>query len=358
MSMKNLLLNRLKVFLIILIVTSSVSFSQMDVDFIRGGSADAVKIIEAYVAPWANAFGAGLNGSWYNTAKPHKWTGFDITTGINVGFVPSSAETFDISTLGLSPTIVGTGIAPTVAGPNEEGPILSAETSSITLATFRTPPGTGWKMVPVPTAQVGIGLPLGTELKGRFIPRIKIQGGDVSLWGVGIMHSIMQYIPGNKVLPFDVSVFAGYTKISSNVPLNLMPEDGFPANYNSYSESSFEDQTLTGSVEALNACIIGSFNLPVLTIYGGLGYSNTRTNVKLKGYFPTPVPVTTPSPHAEYNDSGVIAGEDFPAIDIESFSGLRANLGIRVKLAVVTIHIDYTRSQYNVLSAGLGVSFR
>jgi hypothetical protein len=356
--MKNPFLKRLQVLMISLILTSSTSFSQWEVDFIRGGSADAVKLIEAYITPWANAFGAGLNGSWYNTAKPHKWLGFDITTGLNVGFVPSSAETFDISTLGLSPVIVGSGIAPTVAGPNEDGPSLSAKAGGVTLATFKTPPGTGWKMVPVPTAQIGIGLPFGTELKARFIPRIHVKGGDVSLWGIGIMHSIMQYIPGNKILPFDVSLFAGYTKLSGNVPLKLMPEGGITTNYTSYSESSFENQKLSGSVDALNACVIGSFNLPVVTFYGGLGYTKTRTNVKLKGYFPTPTAVATPSPHAEYNDTGVIAGEDFPAIDIKSFSGLRANFGIRFKLAVATIHIDYTRSQYDVLSAGLGVSFR
>jgi len=45
-------------------------------------------------------------------------------------------------------------------------------------------------------------------------------------------------------------------------------------------------------------------------------------------------------------------------IDIEDFSGLRANIGLRVKFAVITIHADYTRSQYNVFTAGLGISFR
>lgn len=358
--MKNLFSGKFKLTTLsaVLLFVCTVSFSQIESDFIRGGSADAVKIIEAYITPWINAFGAGLNGSWYNSAKPHKWTGFDITISGNVGIVPSSAETFDISSLGLSPTIVGTGIAPTVAGPDEEGPLLSAEAEGITLASFRTPPGTGWKMVPVPTAQVSIGLPLGTELKGRLIPKINIEGGDVSLWGIGIMHSIMQYIPGNKILPVDVSLFAGYSKLSGNAPLELLPEDGVPVNYSSFTEQSFENQRLSLSVEALNASLIGSVNLSVLTFYGGLGYSKTRTTMALDGYFPTPVVAETPSPHAEYNDSGVIEGKDFPEIDIESFSGLRANAGIRLKLAIVTLHVDYTHSQYSVISAGLGFSFR
>jgi hypothetical protein len=43
---------------------------------------------------------------------------------------------------------------------------------------------------------------------------------------------------------------------------------------------------------------------------------------------------------------------------IENFSGLRANIGLRIKFAIITIHADYTRAQYNVYSTGLGISFR
>ena len=57
-------------------------------------------------------------------------------------------------------------------------------------------------------------------------------------------------------------------------------------------------------------------------------------------------------------NAGVKKGSDFPNMDIKNFSGLRANIGFRLKLAVVTIHVDYTRAQYNVLSTGLGISFR
>jgi hypothetical protein len=77
----------------------------------------------------------------------------------------------------------------------------------------------------------------------------------------------------------------------------------------------------------------------------------------LSGNFPTPTAILT-SPFVQYNDSGVKKGSDFPAVDIKNFSGLRANVGFRLKLAVVTIHVDYTRAQYNVLTTGLGISFR
>ncbi|MGA1976651.1 MAG: DUF6588 family protein [Bacteroidales bacterium] len=340
----------------ILIVSSSVFSQFSDVDFLRSSPADAVKFMQAYVTPWANAFGAGLNGSWYNTAKPHKLGGFDVTFSANVGIVPSSAKTFDISSIGLSSDLSGTGNAPTVAGPKTDGPQMTYSKEGYTLANFTTPPGTNWRFIPVPTLQAGIGLPLGTEIKIRYVPKIDIKDGHVSLWGVGLMHSITQYMPGHKLLPFDISLFAGYTKLSADVPLSLQPDPEIFLNYSTIDPSTyFNDQNMNATVQALNISAIGSINLKVITFYAGLGYSRTSTSVNLEGHYPVP---TLVDGEAEYNDTSIETGSDFPKIDIKNYSGLRTNIGFRIKLAIITIQADYTRAQYNVVSTGLGFSFR
>ena len=363
--MNKLFTKRLLTLVISVSLFSSVTYSQFDkLDFLKSSTADGIKFLEAYMTPWINAFGAGLNGSWYNTAKPHKLGGFDITTALNVGFVPTTAETFDLSTLGLSSNISPTtGTAPTIAGPDESGPLMAYSVSGYELASFRTPPGVAWRYIPVPTLQIGVGLPLGTEVKVRFIPRLTFDNdlihGDIGLWGIGLMHSIMQYIPGGDLLPVDASVFAGYTKLTGNIPVNLQP--GTPQNYTTYNMASFEDQNLEAVVKALNISAIGSVNLAIVTFYAGLGYSKTSTVLHMTGNYPSPVlvtPVLPALPYAEYNDSGVKTGDTFGEINIENFSGLRANVGLRFKFAVLTIHADYTRAQYNVVSAGLGISFR
>ena len=362
--MNKLLTKRFVTLLSAILFISSLSFSQFkDVDFLKGGPVDGVKYIQKYIEPWANAFGAGLNGGWYNTAKPHKFGGFDITTGLNVGMVPSSATSFDVSKIGLT-TLQPTGTSPymasTIAGPNTSGPTtLTEQSGGVTLASFKTPPGTNWKMVPVPIAQVGLGLPFGTEVDVRFIPKISIKDGNISLWGVGLKHSLLQYLPGNKLLPFDVSLFGGYTKLEGNVPISLQPDPNVTQAYTTYDPlKAFKNQNLEITVEAINVGLIASLNLPVITFYGGLGYAKTKTGMELSGNFPLPVAVATPVPHAEYNDSGVKKGSDFKNMDIENFSGLKANIGFRLKLAVITIHADYTKAQYNVFSTGLGISFR
>jgi hypothetical protein len=274
---------------------------------------------------------------------------------LNVGIVPSSDNQFEVSSLGMT-NIKGTGLTPSVSGPQVAGPGMTYEVSGNVLADFNCPGGTDWKYVPVPMVQAGVGLPLGSEIKVRFVPKFRMEGGDFSLWGIGLMHNITQYLPAERFLPFDVSIFGGYTTLAVNLPLNVQPDAEMSAYTAPYDQAStFENQKMNLTVSGINISAIASLNLPVINFYGGLGYSKTSTVVQLGGYFPTPVLEGT---IVEYNNSGVVEGSEFGNLDIENYSGLRATIGFRVKLAVVTIHADYTRAQYNVLSAGLGFSFR
>jgi len=361
--MKKLITNQFWILMSVFLLFSSVSYSQFtNFEFLKSGPVDAAKITEAYITPWANAFGAGANGSWYNTAKPHKFGGFDITLTTNVGMVPSSDNTFDVSKIGLSSLTTGTGLAPTVSGPNVVGPQMTVKQNYAgtlyTVATFNTPKGLDWKLMPYPTLQLGIGLPLGTEVKIRYIPKVTIGGDkdDISSWGIGLMHSIMQYMPGHKLSPFDLSVFGGYTILKGNVKMDLKP--GTPQFYTAYSPTtSFNNQKSGMTVQAWNASAIASVNLRVITFYGGLGYSKTSTEVTMTGNFP--LPTINPSKSLTgpvYEDAGVL--KDFPKLSINNFSGVRVNLGFRLKLGVFTMQADYTRAYYNVVSAGLGLSFR
>lgn len=361
--MKKIANNRLSVLLAAMLLINSSLTAQIQGDFLKGGINDGMKVIEAYMAPWAKAFGAGFSGGWYNTAKPHKFGGFDITFTVSAGMVPDIESTFDLASIDfdhlelVNPS--GPTLAPTIAGESNPGPSLRKVVTSgpyqIEVANFQTPEGTGVGIVPVPMAQVGVGLPFGTEVKGRFIPKVKLFEGDIAMWGIGLKHSIMQYIPGNKLLPVDVSLFGGYTKLSGNMPINIQPDSY--ANFTTYDFTSFSNQNVASSITGWNASVIASLNIPVLTVYGGLGYASSRTVVDITGNIPLPEAdpaISTTGP--VYKDSGVIS--NIEGIDIQDFSGLRANLGVRVKFAIFTIHADYTRSQYNVFTGGFGISFR
>jgi hypothetical protein len=361
--MNKLKTKRLTALAFALVFFSTLSFSQFNMELLKGGVNDGMKITEAFIAPWANAFTAGLNGGWYNTAKPHKFGGFDITASVNVSFVPSSAETFDLKGLKLqdmkfaAPT--ASTLAPTIAGADIVGPALYYEklvgSTPVRVADFRTPAGTAVNYMITPTAQIGIGLPLGTEIKLRYLPKVNVsEYGDISLWGVGLMHSIIQYFPGNKLIPFDVSVFGGYTKLLVNVPISMLPASytSLTAPYNN--AAGFADQGLATTIKAFNASLVASIKLSVFTFYGSLGYIKTNTEVVFKGHYPFPS-ANTSTFTAEYINANV---KTIAPLTIKGFSGVKANIGFRIKLAVFTFNVDYTRAQYNVVSAGLGLSFR
>ena len=121
----------LKVFAFILLFFISsagyAQFSQLG-NVMSTGVDDAQKILGAYITPYANGMGAGLSGGWYNTAKPHKLGGFDVTITANVVFIPSADKTFNPNDLGLGDPANGILVAidgdnsPTVAGKTSSGP--------------------------------------------------------------------------------------------------------------------------------------------------------------------------------------------------------------------------------------------
>jgi len=350
----------------VLIFPSQKSSAQYEADFFKAGINDGMKLIEAYIEPFANAFGAGFNSSWYNTAKTHKFGGFDLTLSVSAAFVPESVTQFDLSDVNFSRLELvdpsGITLTPTIAGPDQMGPALRAmgthpslPGTEIELVNFNAPPGTGIGIVPAPMLQAGIGLPLASEIKLRYIPNTPIDEGSLGLIGGGFVKSISEHIKAFRLLPVNISVFGAYCKLSGSIPLSIQPESY--ANYEYYSFSDFTDQYFFADVTAWNISLLGSVDVMVITGYAGLGYSKTRTHMKLDGFIP--LPTIDPSISASdpvYTDAGVV--EDVEAVNIENYSGLRFNIGGRVKLAVFTIHVDYTYANYNVLTAGIGISFR
>jgi hypothetical protein len=203
---------------------------------------------------------------------------------------------------------------------------------------------------------VGVGLPAGTEIVGRLLIPIKIPGtsAKVGLWGVGLKHSIRQWIPGLKKLPLGLSLFGGYTRMSVYAGFQLEPD-----NYDhleSYHPVDFTGQEISTIIQAWTVNLLASTAFPVINVFGGIGYSKTQTDINVNGNIPIPgfhpdISLTEPV----YTDADI---HQIPGMNFTNQSGLRLTAGIRLKLAVVTLHGDYTWADYSVYTAGLGISFR
>jgi hypothetical protein len=361
---------------ICIIISASISsFSQIgDIsNFLSGGIADAELMLTEYIRPVANAMGANLSGGWYNTADVHKLGGFHLNVTASVAFVPEEHRTYNLDNLNLSDGIRHDyNIAKTAAGTaGSETQIWYVENLPIIgekeIVRYNHPGGSGYNMLPSPMINAGIGLIKGTEILGRYMPKInygKDKSNSAGLWGIGVKHDLKQWIPFIKRIPvLNFSAMYGYTKV--NFHSNLKPLT--PSMLNAQDLTTLADwnsQNMDMQFQSHTANLIIGVTLPVVSFYGGAGISITKTNLNLNGDFPVPNIITDV---ADPNFGEVVVTDnDFKTdpfnIEVKNQDGgttkPRFNLGMRFKFTVITLHADYTWANYSVATIGLGISLR
>lgn len=333
----------------ILVASSFQSRAQVDfATFLEAGVSDATTIMENYLEPAFLGFGFGINSGWYNTAKPHKLFGFDITPTVSLAMVPTDAEFFTFNASDYSNiSLVGTDDQlPTLFGPNlpaSQLPLLRYTNGGNSID-VSTPTGLGVtesedipgaiNAVPSGMVQVGIGLMKNTDLKIRIIPTIESEGEyEFSMFGLGVMHDLKQWVPGLKQLPLDVSGFVGWNRMSTVIVID---------DFNT--EDTSDDQTAEFATSSFTLQGLVSKQFSILTVFGGVGIATTKTGFDLKGDY-------------DDLDEGIDLPTDPISFDYTS-AGPRINLGVRLKLLILTLHADYALQKYNTLTIGAGISIR
>jgi len=337
-----------------------------DLDFVYGGVADAEKLLQAYLEPFANILGSDLNAGWYNTARPHKLGGLDVTATVSWAKAPSSLFIYDVATLGLNGQLASgsSSLAPTVAGSMEDRPTLSysqlvefpdGTSQDVEYASYTLPNGTGVDFFPLPMLQLTVGLPAGTDVSVRYVPEVQLaEFGEIGLWGVGGKHSLSQWLPGLKNLKIlDISLQGGYSKVSSSANINVEPLD---VDVDNNPDFDWDDQFMVQDVSGWTLNLIASQTLSVLTIYEGIGYANSLVEMALQGHYPIHTVITEEG--GDFGRTSYEIVEDPFTLEYENLSNLRLNIGARIKLGVLTIHYDFTHTLYTTHSLGLGISFR
>jgi hypothetical protein len=318
---------------IILILTLILSFlfsnaQQSSVE----NNEDVSSFLSAYFSPFANSIGAGLNNGWYNTAKPHKPAGFDVSLTINLITISDEMKFFnpnDISNFSSSdnstPTILGDGMGASID-----------YTSDDFSATFTMPEqNIALTSLPVPTLNAGIGLFKGTELNVRYIPTYAfdigfIGEGSVELYGGGIKHDILQWIPVVNKLPFDLSVQGALSK--------------FKTSFEVESRGVKQDVSLNINTNTYNLILSKKFAL--ITAYGSIGYNSVSTSFSSNTNF-------------EIGSGNNTIAFNIPVeLEFEAQSVFQAAAGVRLQFAIFTVYANQTFSDYPITSAGFGVSFR
>tara|TARA_B100001250_G_scaffold377654_1_gene366897 strand:- start:457 stop:1305 length:849 start_codon:yes stop_codon:yes gene_type:complete len=278
------------------------------------------------MSPLGASLGSGLNAGWYNTAKTHGLGRFDVTAGIHfIGF-PNESKSFNPSSDLNYLEIEGNSSIPTFIGGNTNTQIGVYQNGDF-IALFDAPRGTDLPVLPVPYFQGSIGLIKNTELMFRASP-LKIDFGQLELgyWGLGFKHDIMQWIPVAKRIPIDLSFLAGYSNLSSTFKF-------------------YDNKKMDFRVKAFTTSLILSKKLSFITLYSGLGYNYSSSNLQLNGEY------TVGNPNEEQ-----ITLTNPLDLNFGGTNGFKGNLGIRMKILIFTINAQYTKAEYDIFSIGLGLN--
>ncbi|MBM3178328.1 MAG: hypothetical protein FJZ78_10005 [Bacteroidetes bacterium] len=319
---------------IIAIATNISGFAQLDQieNLIKGSKADTDYLVEGYLSPLLKSVGYGLNQGWYNTAKPHKSLGMDLTVTVSLIAIPDAEKTFQVDNSKLNSlqcVFPSNGAVPTIFGSSDVTPQYKFKGALSSLPAISGPSGIklpanfNVTAIPVPIANLSIGIIKGTDIKIRYIPTIEGDGFKLDMIGGAIMHDIKQHIPGIKSLPFDLSVLAGFTTFKLNTPFG-------------------GDKEGVAEIKAMTVQAIVSKKVSVLTGYAAVGYGQASSSFDALGTY----------------ELGGGATLTDPVSLSQSSSGPRMTAGLRVKLGPLAFHGDYTLQKFPTTSVGVGLGFR
>jgi hypothetical protein len=183
--------------------------------------------------------------------------------------------------------------------------------------------------------QIGLGIGWGTEIKVRYVPKVGTDSFKAGTWGVAVQHDISQYIFGEKTL-LHLSALGGFTK--SNGTWTFNSEDN---------QWDGEDQHTDFSAQNFTLQLLASTNIPIVNIYGGLGYNWSKSSFDMLGTY-------------IIDDGGVNPPQELtnPASAEWKTSGFTATVGVRISIAFFKIFADYSFKEYNTASVGVALSFR
>ena len=340
--------------LIISVVTFTLTLTTASAQLLGGienilltSTEDARILAEGYTAPIGKTLTYALNSGWATSAKTHKKLGFGLTIGAAIPYVPDADLVF--TPTGLTSLNVPSGTLPTVFGEGGDQELNFAFSESvlgnqIDYAGKLSFPG-GLKdelpfgTLPAPIIQASVGAVFDTDVLVRFVPTIDIEGSSFKLIGYGLKHNIMQYFGPLDKLPLNISVLAAMSKASLEYDLSDSTFGGNSDNRN----ITFEADTFT--IQAL-----ASIDLPVLSIFGSLGYNSGNSQFDVSGDY---------SIDYELQGLPTISRVLKDPISIESdATGVMGLIGARLNLLFMKIYANYTIQEYNTLNLGISFNFR
>jgi len=311
-------------------------------DLLAAGIQDAKTFSQAYSAPSAEGLAHGINNGWFNNVKSPKRFTIEVSVIGNVGFIKNDQKSFEMNVAdyqnirfqdGSSSKTVATAL-----GDNDpdisviityDDPIFGNQETELVLPTGIG--SEGINLIPTGFLQAGFSPFKGTQIKGRYVPKIKTDDVELGLYGIGLQQEFTSWLPADKILPVAISGLIAYTHL-----------DG------SYDFTDAEivegaNQRIDTDVNTVLFELIVGTKLKIINFYGGLGYITGKSQTDLLGTY-------------RVTDGLLFSEEIKDPFSIEhDISGLRATIGANLKVGFFGLTADYTVAEFD--SATLGINF-
>lgn len=284
---------------IVVLVAAQAGWGQVEENLKRYANANG----EGYIQPLVSGLGVAMNRGWYSSAKIPA-LGLRLRLGVVAMAAPvlERDKSFTAKTEGDFYPAKEAKVS-TVVG-KETAVVAVGSGGSV----YYFPGGLNMNVTAVAVPQLTVGAILGTELIARYIATDLGDSdlGQLSLAGVGVRHSVSQYIP---LFPINVSIGAFWQKIKVK-----------------------EDMLVFSN---LHYGVQASKGLGLLTIYAGAGYDKSTASVKY-----------------EYSGEGDPVKLEY---DMKGDDGLQMTVGVGLNMLILHLSGDYTFGQRQAISVSAAV---
>ena len=328
---------------LLVVACSLQAMAQSDInDILAAGLNDAETFTTDYLSPATEGIMYSISNGWYNTADAKPLAGFEISIIGNMASFKNKEDkkAFDLNTAdyenlkfvdGSNSKLVSTSL-----GDIEGVRVFVEDENGLLREEFELPSGLaseGVNFVPSAFIQASVGIIKGTELKARFLPKIKTDDFGMSMYGFGIQHEFTKHLPADKVLPIAISGVIGFTHLDASY------------DFTNSSIVAGQDQRLEIDANTWVFQAVVSTRLPIINFYGGLGYLSGKSTTNVLGTYTV--------------QSGPIQETYVDPFSIDkNASGVTANIGTKLKLGFFRLHADYVIAEFNTVSFGVNFGFR
>jgi len=238
---------------------------------------DMLLIADNFAAPAAEAAAIQSSAGWFSSASDLGEWKVEISFHGNAVFIPGSKQTklasnADFSVLNIQGS--SNALLPTVFGGDTdvifEGEYLGQEFS------FDAIDGLNKKLIIHPFPQVTVGLPYGTEVALRFVPRVTIDNVGVSTSGIGLKHNFAQYFKYSRPDDFQVAVVLTYSKI--DIDYEYTPIEISSSGVNVLNLNRIDVNADLWLLQALASKLYGDFE-----VFGAMGVTSSNFDYSMGG---------------------------------------------------------------------------